>query len=234
MHLEITSQLSNHTIAELVTADYRTAGVFRKYGLDFCCGGKKTVSDACRSHNLDASEVLGELSRVMTSANGTVPRFNAWSPELLIHYIVDNHHTYVREALTRIPFFINKVASRHAATHPENAEIAGLFAELGREMTDHMASEENEVFPLITTYLKQKDEASRNRLEQLVGDMESEHSGAGALMARIRELTNGFTPPPGACNTYQVAYAELEAFERDLHQHVHLENNILFPKALTA
>jgi regulator of cell morphogenesis and NO signaling len=234
MHIEITSQISNQTIAELVTADYRTAGVFRKYGLDFCCGGRKTVADACRSHNLDADEVLDELGRVMASVNGTVPRFNAWSPELLIHYITDNHHTYVREALTRIPFFINKVADRHAETHPENVEIAALFSELSREMTEHMASEENEVFPLISACLKQKDEVLRARLEQLVENMESEHSGAGALMARIRELSNQFTPPPGACNTYQVAYAELEAFERDLHQHVHLENNILFPKALNA
>ncbi|MFU8860450.1 MAG: iron-sulfur cluster repair di-iron protein [Cyclonatronaceae bacterium] len=232
MNTDLTSQLNEYTIAELVTADYRTAGVFRKFGLDFCCGGKKSVAEACEQKQLNTGEVLGEIEQVLSVPDGITPRFNAWSPELLIRYIIDNHHSYVREAIERIPYFINKVAARHGENHPWNIEIATHFAELCGEMTEHMASEENEVFPLIETYLRTKDPESRVRLEKLVDDMESEHSGAGALMARIRELSRQFTPPAGACNTYQVAYAELEAFERDLHQHVHLENNILFPKAL--
>jgi regulator of cell morphogenesis and NO signaling len=234
INAQSSTELSSLTIAQIVTSDYRTAGIFRKHGLDFCCGGKKTVTEACESHNLNAGEVLEELSAVFLTGAGTTPRFNTWSPDLLIRFIIDNHHSYVREALERIPFFIGKVAARHGDTRPENVEIAGLFNELVKEMTDHMASEENEVFPLILSYMKDRDPAGRDRLEQLVRDMEDEHSGAGAITARIRELSNEFTPPEGACNTYQVAYAELEAFERDLHQHVHLENNILFPKALEA
>jgi regulator of cell morphogenesis and NO signaling len=222
----------SRTIAELVTADYRTAGVFRKYGLDFCCGGRKTVSEACEKNQLNTEDVLNELTEIMSEQSAATPRFNSWTPELLIKFIIDNHHSYVREALNRIPFFIGKVAARHGDTHPENVEIVRLFTELSEEMTTHMASEENEVFPLILSYLNNKEKSGREKLEQLVRDMEEEHSGAGALIAAIREKSNQFTPPEGACNTYHVAYAELEAFEQDLHQHVHLENNILFPKAL--
>jgi regulator of cell morphogenesis and NO signaling len=228
------STIPEMTIADLVTADYRTAGVFRRYGLDFCCGGRRTIGEACATHNIDSGKLLNELGQVMNRNDNTAPRFNAWSPELLIRFIVDNHHSYVREALNRIPWFVGKVASRHAGSHPENVEIAQLFEELSREMTEHMVSEEQEVFPLIERYLKEKTPSDRQKLEKLVGEMETEHTAAGELMARIRELSNGFNTPRDACNTYRVAYAELEAFERDLHQHVHLENNVLFPKVLNS
>ncbi|HSK09779.1 MAG TPA: iron-sulfur cluster repair di-iron protein [Vicinamibacterales bacterium] len=225
------------TIREIVAEDYRAAAVFQKHGLDFCCGGNRRVADACKEKGIDAGAVTTDLEAVLASS-GSEPRVNAWDLDVLADYIVANHHAYVRSALETIGAHTRKVAQVHGEHHPETIEIAARFALVAAEMTDHMAKEERVLFP----YIKQLAGARRDgtatprapfgSIANPIRMMETEHESAGSTMAAIRGLSGGYAPPADACTTYTVTYKELEAFEADLHRHVHLENNILFPRAL--
>jgi regulator of cell morphogenesis and NO signaling len=228
---------SETTIREIVAEDFRAAAVFQKYGIDFCCKGDRTVESACRAQGLDAAAVAEEIAAACAAADPGSPRFASWEPETLIKYIVDNHHAYVRGALPVLMAHTQKIASVHGERHPELAEVAALVGALNEEMTSHMFKEEHILFP----YISELSEGGRTgrvpsapfgTVARPVRMMEMEHESAGSAIARIRTLTGDFQPPEDACTTYRVALQELEAFERDLHAHVHLENNILFPKAL--
>jgi regulator of cell morphogenesis and NO signaling len=164
-------------------------------------------------------------------------RFDTWSPEQLIGHIVANHHAYVRRAMPSLIAFTQKLVVVHGSRHPELAEIARITEDIATEMMSHMAKEERVLFP----YIAALSEALRNGVpappapfgpvENPIRMMEEDHDAAGAAMARIRELTSGYAVPEDGCTTYRVCFEELNAFERDLHEHVHLENNILFPAA---
>jgi regulator of cell morphogenesis and NO signaling len=222
------------TIGEIVSNDFRTAAVFQEFGIDFCCGGRRTLADACR--DLDEDAVLTAVERVCEGPASAV-RFDMWSPQQLIGHIVANHHAYVRRALPSLIAFTQKLAAVHGSRHPELAEIARITEDVAAEMTSHMAKEERVLFP----YIGALSEAVRNGVpappapfgpvENPIRMMEEDHDAAGAAMARIRELTSGYAVPEDGCTTYRVCLEELNAFERDLHEHVHLENNILFPAA---
>jgi regulator of cell morphogenesis and NO signaling len=222
------------TIGEIVSNDFRTAAVFQEFGIDFCCGGRRTLADACR--DLDEDAVLTAVERVCEGPASAV-RFDTWSPQQLIGHIVANHHAYVRRALPSLIAFTQKLAAVHGSRHPELAEIARITEDVAAEMTSHMAKEERMLFP----YIGALSEAVRNGVpappapfgpvENPIRMMEEDHDAAGAAMARIRELTSGYAVPEDGCTTYRVCLEELNAFERDLHEHVHLENNILFPAA---
>jgi len=226
------------TIREIVADDFRTAAVFQKFGLDFCCGGGKTIDDACRERDLDPRVVLGELDKVHTAPSNGTPKFNAWDTAFLIDYIVHNHHRYVREAIPIILGHTRKVATVHGGRHPETIRVAEGFAQTARDLEMHMRKEEEVLFPHIKRLVQAEREGERIGLPPFgsvrnpIRMMEAEHVVAGDEMAEIRSLTNGYTPPADACMTYRVSYQELEQFEDDLHRHVHLENNILFPKAV--
>ena len=226
------------TIRDLVAGDYRTASVFQRHGLDFCCGGNRTVEEACREAGLDASALLAELERTLTAPASGVPRFGAWDVPTLVTYIIGNHHTYVRGAIPVLLAHTRKIADVHGDRHPELRDVAELFQAIADEMTSHMFKEERMLFPHIVAL----DDAVREgrpapspvfcTVENPIRMMEMEHESAGGVMAQIRELTRGYAAPADACTTYRVTLQELEAFEKDLHDHVHLENNILFPKSL--
>jgi regulator of cell morphogenesis and NO signaling len=225
------------TIRELVAADFRSAAVFDRYGIDFCCGGGKTVAEACREHHLNAGDVLEEVTRVCRLPETGAPRFSEWDPETLIAYIVGNHHAYVRRTLPAIEAYTRKLVTVHGERHPELHEVAHLVEAVSAEMTMHMAKEEQMLFPYIAAAAaaaRGGDEpplAPFGHIDSPIRMMEAEHEAAGAAMARIRTLTDGYAPPEDACTTYRVCLQELEVFEEDLHRHVHLENNILFPAA---
>lgn len=228
----------NTTVGELVAADFRAAAVLNRFGIDFCCGGRRTLADACDARKLDAATVLTEVSAACAASRDSAPRFNEWEPQTLVAYIVGNHHTYVRRALPMIGAYVRKLAATHAAAHPELLEVERLWEEITSEMSSHMAKEEQVLFPYI---VELADAAPRGEavapppfgsIEFPIRMMESEHESAGGAMARIREITGGYIPPADGCTTYRVCFQELNAFEEDLHAHVHLENNILFPKAL--
>jgi regulator of cell morphogenesis and NO signaling len=225
------------TVRDIVASDFRAAAVFQRFGIDFCCGGGATLNDACRSQNVDADEVLEALTSACATPDPRTPRFNAWDVGTLVTYIVSNHHAYVREALPAIQAHTRKIASVHGENHPELHEIARVFDGVADEMTSHMMKEERILFPYITALGAAAQRGTEppfapfGSVSNPIHMMEAEHESAGAAMARIRELTAGYTAPADACTTYRVSLQELEAFEADLHAHVHLENNILFPKA---
>lgn len=226
------------TVGNIVADDFRTAGVFKKYGLDFCCGGGRKLTEACEKKGLNVEEVIEELQNLTVSADDT-QNYSNWSPEFLVDYIINNHHHYVRTKLPEIKAYAKKVAKVHGKTYPELNEMLEVFLKLKDEMLSHLQKEETILFPYIKKLRKAQSngksispELQFSSAEQAVAMMKDEHEEAGGLMARLEELSNGFTPPEDACTTFRVYFQNLEAFQNDLHKHVHLENNILFPKAL--
>lgn len=227
------------TIGEIVAEDYRKAEVFSKFGIDFCCGGKDPLEETCNKSGIDANEVKKALKELdENSLQSTSPDYNNWELDFMVDYIVNTHHTYVAGALPQLDELTTKVASVHGDSHPEVIKIGSLYNAIADELRMHMQKEENILFP----YVKQMAVAKRNNesiqpspfgtIANPINMMEMEHESAGGSMQSINELSNGFSTPEGACNTYEVLYAKLKEFEEDLHRHIHLENHILFPKAI--
>jgi regulator of cell morphogenesis and NO signaling len=226
------------TIREIVATDYRTAAVFQRFGLDFCCNGCRTIEQGCLDAGADEPALLRELEAVLSAPAGAQPRFAKWDVQTLVNYIVANHHAYVREAMPVLLEHTRKIAGVHGDRHSELVHIARLFERVAGEMTDHMAKEEQILFPFVVDMAvaaASGDVLPRppfGTVENPIRMMEHEHRFVGDAMAEIRALTGGYDVPDDACATYRVCFQELEAFEADLHAHVHLENNILFPRAL--
>ena len=227
----------NRPVGEIVAENYHAAGVFRQYGIDFCCGGGQLLSAICAKKGVSLEKVQEELENVFVTGNGENDNYSDWSPSFLIDYIVNSHHTFVRKKTPEIAAYAAKVARVHGERHPENREILRIFTSLANELMEHLESEKSTVFPLIksASEAQEKGEAVPvDTLEALrleLKKMEEEHEAAGKAMKQIREHSNRFTPPQDACTTYRILYQNLEGFEKDLHKHVHLENNILFKKA---
>lgn len=226
------------TVGELVSQDWRKAEVFKKYGIDFCCGGKQSVEEACARKGVDPTQVETELREIESKGITNAQNFNAWELDFLADYIINNHHSYVKEAIPFIDELCHKVSRVHGDYHPELLEIEKHAADVIDELTQHMRKEEMILFP----YIKKLVEASRNNtsiqsppfgtIANPINMMEAEHTSAGSSMESIETLSNHFTPPQEACMSYRVLFAKFQEFLQDLHQHIHLENNILFPKAL--
>ncbi|HKL17348.1 MAG TPA: iron-sulfur cluster repair di-iron protein [Halalkalibaculum sp.] len=237
------SALEELTVGEIVTDDFRTAGVFKKYGLDFCCGGKKKLSDACERKGLDLDLLLADIDR-LSQKDTNEHNYKEWSPSFLVDYIINNHHHFVRRKLPEIKSYANKVAKVHGKSYPVLNEMLGTFLILKDEMLSHLDAEEKILFPYIKKMenamaagskpLSNEDTGGSNNgtAAQAITMMEQEHDDAGNLMAKLEEMSEGFSAPEDACTTFRVYFQNLEAFRDDLHKHVHLENNILFPKAL--
>lgn len=225
---------TDQTVGSLVAEDFRRGAVFKRFGIDFCCGGGRSVGAACSKAGVEPGVLERALAEVGQSSAGVPARVSAWSPAFLADYIVNEHHTYVRENLPVLRAFAQKVAKVHGHAQPELAEIAARVEMLAQELLTHLASEEKSVFPLIKALGSGSEAQTRDDLRTLIDELEHEHDAAGTLMREIRTLSDDFTPPEWACNTYRALYAQLEEFEEDLHRHVHLENNVLFPKALGA
>ncbi len=233
------NDLSTSTIKEIVTNDFRTAAIFEKYSLDFCCGGAKTIQQACKEKAVDVSLVLAELESTSSHIPGNESRFTGMELDELTKYIVNTHHKYVRTALPSLLAHTRKVASVHGERHPEVIEIADRFAVVAEELQKHMMKEEHILFPYVAALAKASRDKTRvqrppfQSAENPICMMEAEHKFAGDEMNEIRSLSFGYTPPADACTTFKVSYQELQHFELDLHNHVHLENNILFPNVVT-
>jgi regulator of cell morphogenesis and NO signaling len=225
------------TVRDIVAGDFRAAAVFQKHGIDFCCGGDRPLAAACVEQGVDVDSVIAEIVAACTGAVPGAPRYDTWDPPNLVSYIIANHHAYVRDAIPTLLARTQKVATVHEARHPELRDIEATFAEVADEMTSHMFKEEHILFPFIVAMAdavangQPLPAAPFGSVGNPIRMMEHEHESAGNAMARIRELSAGYAPPDDACTTYRVCLEELRAFEEDLHTHVHLENNILFPKA---
>lgn len=231
--------LQQQTLAEIVTDNYRTAAVFEKYHLDFCCNGKRSLEKACEEKNLNVAEVLSQLESTTRRDNTDQFNYQQLSLTALANHIVSTHHQYVKNEMPLITMYLQKIAAKHCGRHPEMLQVFEIFTGLQHEMELHMQKEEQVLFPRIRqTEALALDEpgvhSNRSYLQAPIHVMEDEHDAAGEAMAAIRTLTNNYTLPEDACTTYKLSFAALQAFEADLHHHVHLENNILFPKAMNS
>jgi regulator of cell morphogenesis and NO signaling len=219
------------SIGEIVAEDFRTAGIFRKAGIDFCCGGKKSIGEACQEKSVDPSALIRQLEEIEKTPSSLQDNFNLWKLDFLCDYIMNIHHRFVLASLPELVFYTGKIASVHGEHHPELKEVAELFAKINAELLQHLKMEEEVLFPAIKRALTGEDASARETIRSEVSRMTGEHEFAGNAMDTINTLTSGYRIPEDACNTYRVALQLLEKFEDDLHVHVHLENNILYPKA---
>lgn len=228
----------NITVGEMVKNDFRKAEVFKKFGIDFCCGGKRTLEETCAKKGVDITAVKRELAAIEQSPSFEGIDFDSYSLTNLIDHIVDKHHAYVTNSLTVLNEFVGKVARVHGESHPEMKKVYELFEMIKLELEGHMLKEERVLFPYIKNLelAKMMDAKSASAgfgtVRNPIAMMEHEHEQVGQYMSEINELTNGYTAPPDACMTFRVSLHKLKEFEDDLHQHIHLENNILFPKAI--
>jgi len=225
-------------IGELVAEDYRYATVFQKNKIDFCCQGNRTIEEACDKKKVNIDSLLSELT-VAAQVNGSSTKdFNSWPLDLLADYIEKKHHRYVESRITEIKPMLAKIVKVHGELNPELLEVEALFLGSAGELTAHMKKEEFILFP----FVKKLVQASENKTELTpshfgtvanpIEMMMDEHSAEGDRFRKIAELTQDYSLPKGACTTYMVTYSLLKEFEQDLHLHIHLENNILFPKAV--
>ena len=238
-HVVIRKNEVGETVGDIAAKDLRKAEVFKKYGIDFCCGGKKTLKQACAEANVDIALVEAELEQAQaTEKKGFHFDFNRWEPDFLADYIYNEHHIYYYEEGPVIHDLAEKVAARHGGHLPELNIIFSLFRQLEEELNEHFMKEEQVLFPFIKALAKAKKTGDFSELYSLpsisqpVEVMENDHEAAGEILTSIRKAANDYKIPEGACQSFQLLYKKLQDFEADLHQHVHLENNILFPKAL--
>lgn len=233
------TSLSSLSLAQIVNSNHKAASVFEKYHLDFCCKGKRSLEQACKEQQLPVSQITGELENIFgDESDAKAIDFEKMNMTQLSDYIVQTHHAYVKHEMPQIYAYLEKVSSKHGERHPELYKIFQTFAAVKEEMEGHMRKEELVLFPRIKELQKMADDENANRqlnisyLQSPITVMEQEHDHAGALLNDIRIFSNDYTPPQDACTTYRLCFAALKAFELDLHEHVHLENNILFPKAI--
>ncbi len=224
------------TIAEIVADDFRTASVFAEYGIDFCCKGHRTISEVCSKQQLDQDTLLKDLAAAAI-AQPAGENYNDWPLSFLMNYIETTHHAYIRKQVPVIRAFLDKLYSVHGARHPELVDVKELFEQGSDHLLSHMMKEEKILFPLIRRNCEAIEEPGTLSMETMpvgmpVRVMEEEHEAEGNRFSRIAEITDNYSVPADGCASYQAAWAMLKDFERDLHKHIHLENNILFPKAL--
>jgi regulator of cell morphogenesis and NO signaling len=238
--------MNSKTISEFVAADYRTAAVFKNYGIDFCCKGGRTIAEVCDKKDISAEELIDRLEKVTVQANDEVIDFQSWPMDKLADYIETKHHRYIDRTSPVINEYLDKLCKVHGDHHPELFEINEQFKAASSELAMHMKKEEMILFPYIRRMAEQVvcetqttdrngDEAGLpgfGSVENPIGMMMDEHTIEGDRFRKMSELSDIYSPPADACNTYRVAYAVLKEFEDDLHMHIHLENNILFPRAI--
>ena len=230
------TNIAEQTLASIVTNNHATVPVLEKYHLDFCCKGKRTLAHACNEKGLMINDISAELKNATTPAQLNKMPFTEMSAEQLISYILIHHHFYVKQSMPTIFGHLEKVAFKHGDRFPYMVEVFNIFREIKEEMTAHMQKEEAILFPRIKEVgalynTNHSNNLSDGYISAPIQVMELEHDHAGDLLYKIRELTNNYTPPADACTTFKVSLAELKEFEEDLHKHVHLENNLLFPLA---
>ena len=228
---------SERTIGEIVAADYRTAKVFENHGIDFCCGGNVALAATCTEKGLDLATITGELEAVKSGPVERSQNYAAWELPFLADYIINAHHTYLKENTGQIAAYAHKIAGVHGAHHPEVIEIATIFDKIAVEMAAHLREEEEVFFPAIKRAYATRKAGSAAEAKDIeiiktsLKKLSQEHEGIGEAVHTIRHLAKEYAIPGDVCNTFVVTYQKLKEFEDDLHKHVHLENNILFPKA---
>ena len=230
---------ADQVVRDIAIENPATVRVFESLGIDYCCGGKRPLREACERAKVPVERALELLAGTSTPASPEdAARWKDAKLADLAAYIVEQHHAFVRREAPRLEALTGKVAEKHGERNPELSSIRDLFAAIAQELFAHMMKEENLLFP----YLSQMESAVLagepvpppffGSVQNPIARMLAEHDDAGELLAQIRKLAGGFHPPDDACPSYRALYHGLEEFERDLHHHIHLENNILFPRAV--
>ncbi len=229
---------ATQTVRNIALEQPASIRVFEQYGIDYCCGGRKPLAEACAAGNLEVNAVIAALEAAAQGAETSAQDWTRASLETLSEHIVTTHHAYVKRELPRLAILAEKVVRRHGDSQAELPLIQTRLAQLDEELTHHLAKEESILFPYIVSLERSlkndgiKPKSCSGTVANPIAMMISEHDAAGALIAEIRQLSHQFTTPAEACPTYHAFYDGLKEFEQDLHQHIHLENNILFPRAI--
>lgn len=230
--------LKTKSIGEFVVEDYRTAAIFQKYGIDFCCKGGRTINEVCETQKISSDELLSNLNSVSNQSNGQHTDYQLWDLDLLADYIEKKHHRYVEQKTPALIQYLDKLCEVHGANHPELFEINEHFKAGAGVLAQHMKKEELVLFPFIRKMAKAKNQGAKveapyfGSIENPIKMMMDEHTIEGDRYREIETLSKNYTPPEDACNTYKVTFSLLKEFQEDLHIHIHLENNILFPKSI--
>lgn len=229
----------NSIVGSIVADDYRMSSVFVKFGIDFCCQGNRSIAESCKAEDINMNEVIDALKQQLENPTTTrTEDYESWSLDFLAQHIIQKHHKYVTTQIPILQTLLAKIVQVHGALHPELKQIENLFNISAGEFTMHMKKEELMLFPFIRKMVITKETngelpiAHFGKIENPVHLMMQEHDGEGERFKEMAALSNNFTPPIDACNTYRMTYKLLKEFEEDLHLHIHLENNILFPKSI--
>ncbi|MDD2899461.1 MAG: iron-sulfur cluster repair di-iron protein [Desulfuromonadaceae bacterium] len=232
-----TNYTLNTTIGEIVAADYRTAKVFESHGIDFCCGGKVALSSICQEKAIDPDTLLREIEAIKSEQIDRSQNYTSWELPFLVDYIVNTHHAYLKENDVKIASYTRKIAEVHGVHHPEVLEIATIFQKIATDMAAHLIEEEDVFFPAVKRADAERkagnapSKEDSNVVKESLAKLSREHEEIGDAIHTIRHLSKDYEIPKDTCNTFMITYQKLKEFEDDLHKHVHLENNILFPKA---
>lgn len=229
-------QMKAATVAEVALSYPQAIEVLNKYNMDYCCHGSINFTKACNQAALDPEMVWEEIQQAPAKQRtGNQLNFSKWSSTMLIDFIVQHHHAYVQDSIPQIRELLDKICKVHGDTNPELLAVRNDFEELAEELLNHLPKEEEILFPAIkrmegTENLVTGNVILPSSLHMPIRIMEDEHERAGELIMSIREKTSHYTVPPYGCPTYQLAFLMLQEFDNDLIQHIHLENNILFPR----
>lgn len=231
--------IANKTVRDIVVENPGATRVFEKLGIDYCCGGEKPLEEACAAANLAVSEVLAKLEAQQYTTRATGDKnWQAESMTSLIEHINSTHHVYMKSELPRIEALIAKVCGVHGEKHPELFQLRNIYSDLSEELSQHLMKEEQILFPYLVgveqaaTGAGEVPHSCFGTVQNPIRMMMFEHDNAGNALRQMRQITNNYTVPTDGCVSYQTLFQALQAMEADLHQHIHLENNILFPRAI--
>jgi regulator of cell morphogenesis and NO signaling len=225
-------------VGEIARFNYKTVEVFEKHKIDFCCGGDILLEEACKRQKVNALEVLGSLKTVIGSTETDADRIHALPLDQLIDHIIEVHHSYVLESIPVLQKYLHKIADVHGENHPELAQVEDSFNQAAANLLQHMEKEEQILFPMIKEMVDAKNSNTEflgshcGTVQSPISVMKQEHEAEGDRFENLQKITNNYKVPEDACNSFSYAYQKLQEFEQDLHRHIHLENNILFPEAI--
>ncbi|WP_214482560.1 iron-sulfur cluster repair di-iron protein [Bacillus sp. SM2101] len=223
----------NMIVGEVVAEFPKASDIFKSYRIDFCCNGNRPIKESALERNVSTEKIIAELNNLYEEKendSSSQHNWNSASITELINRIIDKHHRYLEEELPQLSPYVTKVMRVHGQAHPELIQVHKLFNTLKADLEEHLMGEETELFPSFLAFEHDPSNSNRDKIVNILEATKNEHETAGDILKELRTVTNNFTPPLGACRTYQLVFNRLEELESDLFEHIHLENNILFNK----